>query len=71
MPFPLLLKLSLAVTQEVRIEKEGIERRIDDLAQDAAGKLNEQPLLPSLPSVAPLLFTSLRIKAGELVGEWL
>ncbi len=23
--------------QEVRVEKEGIERRIDDLAQDAAG----------------------------------
>lgn len=41
MPIPLLLKLSLAVTQEVRVEKEGIERRIDDLAQDAAGKLNE------------------------------
>ena len=32
-----ILELSVGSAQEVRVEKEGIERRIDDLAQDAAG----------------------------------
>jgi len=31
--------------QEVRVEKEGIERKIDDLAQDAAGQLSTVTLL--------------------------
>ena len=33
-------ELSVGSAQEVRVEKEGIERRIEDLAQDAAGLLS-------------------------------